>query len=279
MPSQQPDVRGAHAREPVDSQADDRMDEDPEDVLGRDGLPHQRRVQAVDALQQQDLVRLEVQRRSRIPEALAVHEVEAGGPNLLTREQARQVIVQQRQIDGFEGLEVVPAFRIARRAFPVDVVVVERDRARQDAVDLELHREPLDEGRLAGRRRSGDADDLQLVGPGGDLVGDAPDPLLVKALGGPDQLRDVAGDAASVERADAVGAQRAEPRLVRHDHLGRSGHAVARGPVDRRVSHLPLARRQVGCDRPTELEQQHIALHAYDQVVEHARSRQERPCR
>jgi ATP-dependent Lon protease len=78
-PPQQPDVRGAHAGEPVEGEADHRVDEHLEELLPRENLPQQRRVQPVDPLDQQHVPGAE------LPEALA-------GPDGLEPEpSARQV--------------------------------------------------------------------------------------------------------------------------------------------------------------------------------------------
>ena len=96
----------------------------------------------------------------------------------------------------------------------------------------------------------------------------------VEALGRADELRDLAGDAPPVEAAHAVDPERAQPRLVLDDHVGRARRAVARAARDRRIADLARAGRQVRKDRAAELHQQPASVHPNRQIVEHARARQ-----
>ena len=134
--------------------------------------------------------------------------------------------------------------------------VVERDRAGHEPVDLQLDRQALDEGRLAGGRRPRDADDAQAVAARGHGVGDAPDPLLVESFGRADELRHLAGDAPPVEAAHAVDPERAQPRFVLDDHVGRARRAVARPARNSRIADLARTGRQVRRDGAPELHEQ-----------------------
>ena len=99
------------------------------------------------------------------------------------------MILEEREIDRLERLEVVLAVLVARRALAVDVVVVERDAARADAVDsasCTVRRLmnvvlPDDDGPAM-------RDDAQSRAARGDGVGDAADALLVEALADADEL-------------------------------------------------------------------------------------------
>jgi hypothetical protein len=112
------------------------------------------------------------------------------------------VLVQERQVDGLDGLEVRLAVGVARGLLAVDVVVVQREGHRVHPVDAQLDREALGEGGLPRGRRAGDGDQLDALA-GHDLVGDLGDALLVERLGHLDDLQDAAGDAQLVEAPDA----------------------------------------------------------------------------
>ena len=154
------------------------------------------------------------------------------------------MLLEEREVERLERLEVPVAGRPARRLLAVHVVVVERDADGVHAVDLELHVQPLDERGLARRGRPRDRDDPDPIARGRDLVGELPDPLLVEPLRDADELGDLPRDAQLVERADARHPHRGEPALVlrRHVRAGPRAAAAARRPRGVRRSAGPPCR-------------------------------------
>jgi hypothetical protein len=150
---------------------------------------------------------------------------------------APQVLAEEREVDGLEGLEVVLALRVAGRERAVDVVVVEGDAHGVDAQHLELHREPLEKRGLARRGRARDAEHPRTIEPRREGVGELPDALLVKALGHAHDRRHPPGHTGRVEVPCAGDAQGGQPALVL------AGHRVVRGAAVALVQpHRGLAR-------------------------------------
>src|SRR5690606_22459902 len=116
-------------------------------------------VEGVDALEEEHAVRAQLELPSPEGEALARDEVEAGGAHGLAGEEALQLLAEERQVQRFEGFEIEGAVGGARGVLPIDVVVVQGELHRVEAVDLELDLEALDERGLARGGGAGDADD------------------------------------------------------------------------------------------------------------------------
>ncbi len=165
------------------------------------------------------------------------------------------MLLEEREVERLERLEVPVAGRPARRLLAVHVVVVERDADGVHAVDLELHVQPLDERGLARRRRTRDRDDPDPIARGRDLVGELPDPLLVEPLRDADELGHLPRDAQLVERADARHPHRGEPALVLRRHVragprvrprrgGHVGYAVPRVHLAELQREPAVARRE-----------------------------------
>ena len=87
-------------------------------------LRHQFGVQGVNAFHHQYLVVVQPQFTSAHL-ALARLEVIAWQLHLLTPEEGVHLLVEQRQVQGMQVFEVIFAFLVARRLFPVQEVVVE----------------------------------------------------------------------------------------------------------------------------------------------------------
>ena len=82
--------------------------------------------------------------------AVAGDEVEAGQMDFLALVEVIDLLVEERYVDGPQGLEVVTAVRILRRIFAVLEIIVQGNADRPQAVDAELCRQALAERRLAG---------------------------------------------------------------------------------------------------------------------------------
>ncbi len=116
------------------------------------------------------------------------YEVVGGDFDAFAFQHSHQVFVEEFEVDGLNGLEVVIALFVSRDMFAIDEVVVEGYGHGPDAVDPQLDVEPLGESGLAGRGRSGDEDDPYLVGALADVVGDLGELFLVKGFGDADDL-------------------------------------------------------------------------------------------
>src|SRR6185436_5458730 len=111
--------------------------------------------------------------------ALAEVKVVARRTERLSREKPRDMIAQQPEIERFEQLEVVSSVRVARRPLTIDVVIIERELDRSNAVDEKLYLESLDERGLPRRRGAGYAHHAYSRARL-DFVGDHRDALLVE---------------------------------------------------------------------------------------------------
>ncbi len=170
-------------------------------------------VKGVDALDQQQLVVLEPH-EAVAGGAPARLEVELGHGHLAPLEQVGQVAVEQVEVEGFQGLEVELAALVARAGFAGDEIVVHGQGQRPDAVDLQLRRQALAEGGLAGGRRAGDQHQAQVLAAGGDGVGDAGDLLFMQGLGHLDDLRDIVAGDDLVQSAHVADAEDLAPVLA-----------------------------------------------------------------
>ena len=100
------------------------------------------------------------------------------------------MLVEEVDVQGVEMLEVVVALAIPRVVLPIDEVVVQGEGHGPEAAGEKLDGEPLGEGGLARRRRTGDEDDAHVLLLLADLVGDLGDLLLVERLGHLDEVAD-----------------------------------------------------------------------------------------
>jgi len=142
----QPVVGRGDAVVPVDVELRQRRDVDTEDPFGGDAR-HQARIQAVDALNQQHLVGTQLDHAP--PLALACDKVVAGQLDLLAGHQRSQLLVEKRQVQCLQHLEVVVALLVARGQLAIYEVVVQLDRDRPHTIGKQLHGQPLRKGRLA----------------------------------------------------------------------------------------------------------------------------------
>ena len=121
-----------------------------EELAGTRGGPQQPRVEAVDPLQHEGVAGPELQLVALLRPAPPGHEVVARRPHHLAGQEPAHLILEPGQVERLQRLEVPLPLGVARGLLAVHVVVVEREGHRVHPVDLELHREPLDEGGLAG---------------------------------------------------------------------------------------------------------------------------------
>jgi hypothetical protein len=142
----------------------------------------------VDPLQHEHVAGAELDARPAVRVRAPGEEVVARGLDLLAPEQPPHVILEQGQVDGFQGLEVPLALLVPGRQVTIDVVAVEADADGVHPVDLELDGEPLDEGGLARGGGAGDGDDPDPVARRRHAIGHHADLLLVEPLRHADEL-------------------------------------------------------------------------------------------
>ena len=68
------------------------------------------------------------------------------------------MVIEKRQINGIDRLEVIIALLIKRRFVTIVEIVIDRDRHRIDTIHAKLDTEPLCKGRFTRRRRACDQD-------------------------------------------------------------------------------------------------------------------------
>jgi hypothetical protein len=111
--------------------------------------------------------------------------------------------ILQNTPDGVDVLVVGFAIFIKRIASVADEVVVGGEHHRSEAVDAQVYSQALRRGRLTGRRRSGDEDELRHGVLGGDPVGDLREVPVVKGFRHLDDVADAQPVDGFVEFADA----------------------------------------------------------------------------
>ena len=117
-------------------------------------------VEAVDTLDDENLVRREAHLISL--RALAGDKVELGDVDLLTREQRRDLFVDQIQIKRLQRFEVRLPVAVKRRALTVHKIIVKFKRCRLYPRGEQLHAQTARRGRLAGARGSREAEEPHL---------------------------------------------------------------------------------------------------------------------
>ena len=121
--------------------------------------------------------------------AFAAHKIKNRQMHALSCKQCVHVIVKLLNIDGFQTFVVWFPIFIHRCVFPVYKIVIHRDRMRSQSVCGKLDRKPMRKGRLSGRRRTGDHNDL-FIWIFGDLSGNLRNFLFLKCLLNQDQVMD-----------------------------------------------------------------------------------------
>ena len=97
-------------------------------------------VEGVDAFHHQDAVGAELDALA-VVEGVAFEEVESGYLHPFSIEHSLQVVVEQGDVEGVDGLEIVLAVGQFRGAVAADEVVVKRQLLHVEAQDGELHAE------------------------------------------------------------------------------------------------------------------------------------------
>ena len=211
---QQAVVGGGDAREVVHRHRREARDVDAE-LLRVGDRGREARVQPVDALDDEDRAFVERQRRV-VPRAAPRDEVVARDVDALAPDQARQMVVEKLQVDGFERLVVVVAVGVARGLLAVDEVVVERDQHGVQSQHAQLDAQPFGRGGLAAAGGAGDQHHAGAARKVGvvDGVGHPGELALVERFGEFDQAAAVAREHLRIDVADGGNAHDPDPRLV-----------------------------------------------------------------
>ncbi len=162
-------------------------DEDPEPFPLREAR-QERGIEAVDSLDEDDLVLLEADRRPGLP--LAGLEAVAREGDLPPGEERVERLLKERDVERFQRVEVDRPLGRGELGTGAEVVV-HLDRVGVDPGGEELDREAPREGRLPGGGRAGDEREAPpLRTSRGDQAGDLSDPLLVQGFRDEDHLLD-----------------------------------------------------------------------------------------
>ena len=104
----------------------------------------------MDAFHHKDAVGIQF-KHFAVEERLALDEVESGNLHLFAIEQALQMLVQQRDVERIDALEVVLAVRQLGSAVAADKIVVERKLLHIESQHAQLHAQAATAGGLARR--------------------------------------------------------------------------------------------------------------------------------
>ena len=144
---QEADVRGADAVMVIQVQAGEGAGEDPVDLVGREHFDDLR-VEAVDALEDDDFAGLEMGGRGEVI-LLAGLKIVAGHEDFLAAEEAGDTVGQELDIQGFDGFKIPGAVELDGQILPVDEEIVHGDPAGGVAVHLQMHRQAGGKGGFA----------------------------------------------------------------------------------------------------------------------------------
>ena len=173
------------------------------------------RIEAVDTLDDQDRPLAESE-RLLVPLPFSGDEVVARNLDLLARNEATEVVVEEREVDRFEGFVVILALFVPRGLLALHEVVVEGDEYGVEAQHAELHGQPLRGGGLSARRGARDQHQPHIVAFVGllDRVGDVGKFALVERLAHLDHRAGLACGSATIDRSDGREAHHLNPRLI-----------------------------------------------------------------
>ena len=183
-------------------------------------------IEGMDTLDDEDVGGVEFQVLATLF-ALPFLEIILGQFHLLSCEKRVELLIEQRDIEGIETLEVVVALSVSRGVVTVDEIVVERHHHRSAAVAHQLYGQSFAGGSLATRRRSGNQYDTHAVALC-DILGNLSNLLLLQGLRDVDDSRRVTLRHRHVEVAHRTDAQDVLPlvmlledaeHLVLHNHL------------------------------------------------------------
>ena len=138
-------------------------------------------------------------------------EIETWDFHFLAVQQIIQLPVEEVQVHGMQGLEVVVAFLVFRCMFAVDEVIVQFDDLRHEAEDADLVRKAFGRRGLSAGGRAGDENDLHTAAAFVDAVGDLCILAFVQGFRHVDQLHDLVVQHDLVQGADAFHAHDVAP--------------------------------------------------------------------
>ena len=196
-------------------------------------------VEGVDAFHHKDAVGTELDAFA-VVEGVTFEEIEGGNLDPLAVEHALQVVVEQGDVEGVDGLEVVVAVGQSGCAGTADEVVVERQLFDIKSHDGELHAESAARGGLARRGRPCHQYHAHLVAFAINHVGNLGVAFLMQCFGNVDELHLVIVANNAVEVGDGGEVQTIHPEVVELEDVEELGGVGQQGrPVDVvRVGHL-----------------------------------------
>ena len=156
----------------------------------------------MDAFDHQYLIALQLQLLAA-GLTLACLEIVAWQLHFLATQQGIHLVVEQRDIEGVQVLEVIVAIGITRCEVTVEEIVVEGDADRIDAIDGQLYGESLAGGGLATAGGACYQHYLDAAAAG-YLVGNLADLLLLQGLADLYESRGIALDNGFVQVADGA---------------------------------------------------------------------------
>ena len=214
-PPQQAVVARRHLRMLVDG--DGGQDRDIElEFLRVGNLRRKGRIQAVDAFHDQHVVVRQLEVLS-FELACARGKVVFRNLDALAGEELLELLVQERDIQRLQALEVVISILVERRVDPVAEIVVERDDDGVQAVDPHVERQPLRGSGLSAARGTGDQHDPHPFA-GCNQVGRFGIPVVVQGLRQIDQITGFAAGDGFIEGTDVVFAENGPPHRHLFDH-------------------------------------------------------------
>ena len=248
-------------------------------------LSRQQRIQRVNALQHEHLMLIELQPLSALFAPTRM-EIIVGQLHLLTAEEGGELVVEQLQVQRIDALVVELALLIPGRELAVHKIVVQRNLHGLDAVGEQLDGEPFAGGRLSTRRRAGDQHHLHPL-PGGNLVGNLSDALLLQGFAHVDDVVHLPRLHGGVELAHGAESQDVLPAMVLledFEHLVLAGHLAQRMRVLHRrdtqqesvvIFLQPVEIELAGVGHQRAIEIVHIAVEVVVRGVERAQRLQQ----
>ena len=176
-------------------------------------------VKPVNALDDDGLLGRDSERVVMSPLPFTSEEIIIRQLDLLPLEQGDHLLVEQRDIERFKGLEIIDPFRRARRIRPVAEVIVQGDGHRLKTIHAQLDAEALCERSLPRGRRPGNEYEAQLVAPLRDVVGNLSELFLLERLRDADDITDLASAVQPIEIRHIVAVQYICPPFGLEEHM------------------------------------------------------------
>ena len=193
----------------------------------------------MDAFHHQDAVGAELDAFA-VVEGVAFEEVESGYLHPFSIEHSLQVVVEQGDVEGVDGLEIVLAVGQFRGAVAADEVVVKRQLLHVEAQDGELYAEAAARGGLARRGGPSHKHHTHLAALAVNHVGNLGVAFLMQGFGDVDELYLVVVADDAVEVSDGGDMQAVDPQVVQLEDIEEFWCLRHQGrPVEMvRVGHL-----------------------------------------